>query len=109
MALFELQEEDKERISNYFRKNWLRLAVSFVIFLVEFFWLFSYVQYANWKQRSFLSKSYFFLKLALVMALFEIFRWSDAIIKKYVLNKQSDKSCASPVDTHYIEKNRGYK
>jgi hypothetical protein len=108
MEFFGLHDEDKQRIIDYFKQNWPRVAVSGVVLLIQFLWFFDYIRYANWKQQSILCKLFFILKLALVMSLLEIFRWTDEIIKNY-LNSQSDKNNGSPVDTQYIEKNRGYK
>ena len=98
---------------SYIRTNPIRFVLTVCVFVIEFFWLMAYVKSANWIQRSFAWKVFFFFKMLIAMAVFEVIRWTDVMVKRFYKQDEQQTAntgpAASPVDTKYIERNRGYK
>jgi hypothetical protein len=67
----------------YLKKHWPRGAISAIIFVLQFFWVFGDVRTANWNGRGLIYKLYFLLKLVISLVVFEILRWADFFVHKY--------------------------
>lgn len=103
----EVNDIDFNLVFQYLHKHCVRVFVSVIVCLIQFFWVFSVVRNTNWIYLSLIDKLYLFVKFVVLMAMFEMCRWSDPIIKKFILQKE--KCSGSPVDNSYIDRNRRYR
>jgi hypothetical protein len=78
-----------EEIIEYLRKNVVRAGVCLAVLFLQFLFILFIARTANWRTRGFICKIYIFLKVFIVLAILEILRWSDALIKKYALKRKS--------------------
>ena len=78
-----------EEVVEYLKRNKPRDIVCGVVFILQFFLLFLCLR--NWKTRGFFGKVFCFVLYSVLMVVFELLRWGDPFLKKYV-SKEEQKS-----------------